>query len=555
MTPNRSSLIKTVACMIVAILTLSSPLAAVSVKDFGAVGDGKADDSEAFAKAFEAAAGQVLVPAGRYVVKDVNVPDGVALHGVGSASVITIPPDAAYAFSPGNECTIRHLKFVGHRDDKASPITTGFIRVSTNGVTLTDLVFENAHRGGIITDHATSFRFSENRFKKVGVAISIQFSRQGLVQNNIVEDCAVHGIQFWGNWKYEVMDCADLIFTGNYIRNGGGGAIWGTGAKRVVMANNIIDTVHDVGLDPEWCEDVTIIGNTVRNCETAGIALFLSCKNVAITGNTIVIDHDEKGRRDGIWLTGVNTKLFKGDTGHSFISITGNTIIGHGPKKHGIAVESGDHIVCAANVMENADIFDRTGNVKVLDAPSQTASAQDIAKWLTVIPHSQRWRFKTDPKNVGVNEKWFAENIEDGDWATLRSDQGNGWESQGFDNYTGYAWYRSELPAVGANRRAKGYLHFQGVDEQAWVYLNGKLIFEHTVEAIGRSINALYAEPFSVDVIDALRAQGPNMLAVRVHNAALMGGIWQPVYLVMADKPIDTSQQFQAVRVLSKASE
>ena len=58
-------------------------------------------------------------------------------------------------------------------DDKADPITNGFIFVKSMGVTLADLTFENAHRGGIVTDHAKTFRLSENRFRKVGVAISM----------------------------------------------------------------------------------------------------------------------------------------------------------------------------------------------------------------------------------------------------------------------------------------------------------------------------------------------------------------------------------------------
>ncbi len=43
----------------------------ISVRDFGAVGDGKADDTAAFKKAIEAGAGKVIhIPAGRYVITD-----------------------------------------------------------------------------------------------------------------------------------------------------------------------------------------------------------------------------------------------------------------------------------------------------------------------------------------------------------------------------------------------------------------------------------------------------------------------------------------------------
>lgn len=94
------------------------------------------------------------------------------------------------------------------------------------------------------------------------------------------------------------------------------------------------------------------------------------------------------------------------------------------------------------------------------------------------------------------------------------------------------------------------YVHFEGVDEQAWVYLNGDLIATHTIESTGRDVRFLYSDPFSVEVSEHLRKDGPNLLAVRVHNAAHMGGIWQPVYLVLSDTPADTAKLHDAVVAL-----
>ncbi len=60
---------------------------ALNVRDFGAVGDGKTDDTPAFQKALEAAAqaggGSVLAPRGSYFFAGhLNVPPGVALRGI-----------------------------------------------------------------------------------------------------------------------------------------------------------------------------------------------------------------------------------------------------------------------------------------------------------------------------------------------------------------------------------------------------------------------------------------------------------------------------------------
>src|SRR5208283_5677385 len=63
-----------------------SPMA-LNAQDFGAVGDGKKDNTEAFTVAMKAAAetgnGAVFVPRGRYLIKgSLDVPEGVMLEGV-----------------------------------------------------------------------------------------------------------------------------------------------------------------------------------------------------------------------------------------------------------------------------------------------------------------------------------------------------------------------------------------------------------------------------------------------------------------------------------------
>ena len=59
----------------------------VSVKDFGAVGDGRHDDTRAFRKALQVAAqrsgGTVRVPAGEYRLSSLAIPDGVRVIGSG----------------------------------------------------------------------------------------------------------------------------------------------------------------------------------------------------------------------------------------------------------------------------------------------------------------------------------------------------------------------------------------------------------------------------------------------------------------------------------------
>jgi len=44
-----------------------------------------------------------------------------------------------------------------------------------------------------------------------------------------------------------------------------------------------------------------------------------------------------------------------------------------------------------------------------------------------------------------VQEEWFSTSFNNDNWAEVRSNQDNGWESQGFPGYTGVGWYRQQV--------------------------------------------------------------------------------------------------------------
>jgi hypothetical protein len=58
--------------------------AATALQDFGAIGDGVADDSQAFLDAVDAIGreGTILVPEGQYIItKQINIPNRVVIKG------------------------------------------------------------------------------------------------------------------------------------------------------------------------------------------------------------------------------------------------------------------------------------------------------------------------------------------------------------------------------------------------------------------------------------------------------------------------------------------
>lgn len=174
------------------------------------------------------------------------------------------------------------------------------------------------------------------------------------------------------------------------------------------------------------------------------------------------------------------------------------------------------------------------------DAVRVKQALQEIDKQeVTVQALAPGWRFATDPRDLGVKEAWFAEGFADGKWATVHSDRGNGWESQGFADYTGLGWYRQTFTIPAAPLRKHAYLYFGSVDEDAWIYLNGKPAFEHSCASTGLSPEQIWNRAFLFDAAAALRAGKVNTIAVRVNNRLAMGGIWQPVSLVLSDRELD----------------
>ena len=81
-----------------------------------------------------------------------------------------------------------------------------------------------------------------------------------------------------------------------------------------------------------------------------------------------------------------------------------------------------------------------------------------------------------------------------------------------FGGAAGFTWYEAMLPDLTFPNRA---LHFESVDDNATVYLNGVKLTHHEG----------WNEPFDVPLGSAWKPGGPNVVAVLVENTAGAGGI------------------------------
>jgi hypothetical protein len=154
---------------------------------------------------------------------------------------------------------------------------------------------------------------------------------------------------------------------------------------------------------------------------------------------------------------------------------------------------------------------------------------QKVVQWKELVasdavtPLPRTWKFALDMNGVGQDEGWFEPTFDDRSWRPIRI--GQTWQSQGHD-YDGYAWYRLTLPAENDWLEREMSIYFTAVGREAWVYWNGRLLGHHA----GRD------EPFVFPIEPgSINTSKPNVIAVRVYDAASNSGIHRMVYL--AKKP------------------
>lgn len=158
----------------------------------------------------------------------------------------------------------------------------------------------------------------------------------------------------------------------------------------------------------------------------------------------------------------------------------------------------------------------------------ETVSIRDRTDWDHDIKVSQTiplakegWRFMKDPKADGHKQKWYETGFDDSKWQPIEIEKA--WEEQGNAGYDGVAWYRGTFDLPAKPQQLATEIAFEGVDEVAWVWINGQYAGQHDLGTDGWNI------PFALDVSKELKWGEKNQITVRVYDSAYAGGIWKPV--------------------------
>lgn len=350
----------------------------VSVKDFGAVGDGTTDDTAAFEAAL-AAARMVFVPGttASYRVDNVSVPTGRTLYGEGVASKLTpFTVGAAYVLdldASGSDVTIRDLWVDAPKatyPGKILVVASSPTRLRIEGCKI------SGGAGPVFLVSAVDCvveRCSVSGFVNSGITISATSLRNKVLNCTIdATGSTLNGILFGGN--------TGTVISGNTVKSSGVFGIFGDSSTSCIVSGNTVTETIREGINLNSCKNCTITGNTVHFLSSGsvstdfGISLWGSggtSLNNSITGNTVV----------NSFLSGI---ALAGDEGlQAYNIVSGNTIENCGRSN---LADTAGVVVYGSSALDNLVcgnlIFDDAGVLKygVFDDPVVGAPAGTIIR-------------------------------------------------------------------------------------------------------------------------------------------------------------------------------
>ena len=140
------------------------------------------------------------------------------------------------------------------------------------------------------------------------------------------------------------------------------------------------------------------------------------------------------------------------------------------------------------------------------------------------IPLDGSWKFM-----IGDNPRWKEYDYNDRQWKKIMVPAH--WETQGYKDYDGYAWYRTQVFIADKFRDERLILVLGKIDDVDEVYFNGILVGA-TGSIPGSGYHSFSGEEwlewraYTLDR-DDINYNAKNVIAVRVYDAMIHGGIYQ----------------------------
>lgn len=185
---------------------------------------------------------------------------------------------------------------------------------------------------------------------------------------------------------------------------------------------------------------------------------------------------------------------------------------------------SGDNVIAVR-------VYDDQLNGGITNGP--LGIYEDRESSVVRIPITKGWKFA-----LGDNPEWKNEHISKADWKPITVPAY--WETQGYRDYDGFAWYRVTFGVPAALANDQWILLLGKIDDFDETFINGTEI-GHTGAIMSRhpdvSGTDAYAQLRAYTIPKGcLHPEGNNVLAVRVYDGYKDGGIYAgPIGLVNRD--------------------
>lgn len=185
-----------------------------------------------------------------------------------------------------------------------------------------------------------------------------------------------------------------------------------------------------------------------------------------------------------------------------------------------------DNVICVK-------VYDTYADGGITDGP--TGIYYDEDNELLSLNLNGAWKFQT-----GDNKGWKAPEFNDEAWKSINVP--STWESQGYEDYDGYAWYRIKFNVPQNFNTGDLYLSLGKIDDIDNVYLNGEHIgnvYDLRKKSWVGVINTgwEWTMPRTYKIPESLlNRNGTNTIAVRVYDEQGLGGIYEgPIGIMTAD--------------------
>lgn len=224
-----------------------------NITDFGAIGDGKSDCTQAFKKAIDAASkaggGKVIVPAGIFLTGAIHLKSNINLYLSQGATI-------KFSDDPNMYLPVVYTRWEGIECMNYSPLIYAY---NQKNIAITG-------RGTLDGNGKNWWRWRRTERRKADRAKLVEYGRE----NVPVKDRQFAGGKLNPN-MIEPYKCENILIEGIRIINGPFWHIHPVLSKNIIVRNVRVDGIgpNNDGCDPESCKDVLITGcffNTGDDC-------------------------------------------------------------------------------------------------------------------------------------------------------------------------------------------------------------------------------------------------------------------------------------------------